>query len=390
MGRLKVSVIGALVVFVLVACSPAPETQVDAASEEAAAATTGGTDVSPEETRDDGGATDEETAEENPTDDGASTEGTAAGAERPELVTDEPEEPVKIAIIAIQNNPFFDQVRRGYDAVAPEIQATGGRADWINAGTEVNVDNVGRAINAAVAQDYDAIAALMPGDGICSFVEQAVAAGVQVAAYNGNANCAEDAGSLFFHGQDLYAAGVRAGELMCEATADLASESEPGQVGILTESFTFQALEERRQGFLDGLEENCPWVTPVSDGVEYQGSVERVASATRDYTTSAENLVGIYVTGGNPFAAAEAVGQAGDSDTVKVIGFDFTAENVEQIRAGNMYAAIDQDPFGQSYDTIVWLYNAVVTGEDPTEEYFVPTTAVVGTQENIDEVAEEA
>jgi ribose transport system substrate-binding protein len=128
-------------------------------------------------------------------------------------------------------------------------------------------------------------------------------------------------------------------------------------------------------------------VTPVNDGVEYQGSADRMASSARDFMTSTKDLVGLYVTGGNPFAAAEAVGQAGKSDSVKVIAFDFTKENVAQIKSGNMYAAIDQDPFGQAYDTIVWLYNAVVTGQKPTPQYFVPTQLVVGTQENIDEVA---
>jgi ABC-type sugar transport system substrate-binding protein len=99
--------------------------------------------------------------------------------------------------------------------------------------------------------------------------------------------------------------------------------------------------------------------------------------------TSTKNLVGIYVTGGNPQVAAQTVASAGKTSTVKVIGFDFTAENVAQIEAGNMYAAIGQDPYGQSYDTIVWLYNALVDKQKPSRDYFIPTAAVVGTQANI-------
>jgi len=310
-----------------------------------------------------------------------------APGERPKIVDQKSDKKVKIAIIAIQNNPFFDQVRKGYDAVKPELEAKGAQVDWINAGTDVTVDNVGRAMSAAVAQQYSAIAALMPGDGICNYVQQAVRGGTKVAAYNGNASCAQSSGSIFFHGQDLKAAGVEAGKLMCKATKDLASAAKPGKVGIETESFTFQALEDRRNGFIEGLKQDCPWVTPVSDGVEYQGSTDRVASATRDFMTATPSLVGVYVTGGNPFVAAKTVGQAGKAANVKVIGFDFTKENVEQIKAGNMYAAIGQDPYGQSYDTIVWLYNAIVTGQQPTPQYFVPTQAVVGTRENIDQVA---
>ncbi len=307
--------------------------------------------------------------------------------ERPPLSTTKPTKPVKIAIIAIENNPFFGQVKTGYDAVKPKIEATGGTVDWINAGTDVTVDSVGDAINAAVVDGYDAVAALMPGDGICTYIRQANAKGVLVAAYNGNASCAQSSGAVFFHGQDLRAAGVQAGKLMCTATKGLAGASKPGVVGVETESFTFQALEERRLGFLDGLKQNCPWVTQSGGGVEYQVSTDRVASVTRDYMTSTKNLVGIYVTGGNPQVAAQTVASAGKTSTVKVIGFDFTAENVDQIKAGNMYAAIGQDPYGQSYDTIVWLYNALVDKQKPSHDYFIPTAAVVGTQANITTVS---
>ena len=307
--------------------------------------------------------------------------------ERPALSTTKPTTPVKIAIIAIENNPFFAQVKAGYDAVRPRVEAAGGTVDWINAGTDVTVDSIGDAINAAVADDYDAIAALMPGDGICTDVRQATAAGVLVAAYNGDASCAQSSGAIFFHGQDLRTAGVQAGKLMCTATEELASPSKPGVVGIETESFTFQAREERRLGFLDGLEQNCPWVTQSGGGVEYQASTDRVASATSDYMTSTTNLVGIYVTGGNPQVAAQTVASAGKTSTVKVIGFDFTADNVAQIKAGNMFAAIGQDPYGQSYDTIVWLYNALVDKQKPSPDYFIPTAAIVGTQANITAVS---
>ncbi|GAA1276225.1 hypothetical protein GCM10009609_44050 [Pseudonocardia aurantiaca] len=308
---------------------------------------------------------------------------TPTQGERPALSTTKPAKPFKIAIIAIENNPFFAQVRTGYDAVKPKIEAAGGTVDWINAGTDVTAPSIGDAVNAAVVDGYDAVAALMPNDGICTNIRQANAKGVLVAAYNGNASCAQSSGALFFHGQDLRAAGVQAGKLMCTATQDLASASKPGAVGVATESFTFQALEERRLGFLAGLEQNCPWLTQSGGGVEYRESTDRVASLTRDYMTSTNNLVGIYVTGGNPQVVAQTVASAGKTSTVKVIGFDFTAENVAQIKAGNMYAAIGQDPFGQSYDTIVWLYNALVDQRKPSPDYFIPTAAVVGTRANI-------
>jgi hypothetical protein len=107
------------------------------------------------------------------------------------LSTAKSTKPAKIAIIAIEDNPFFAQVKTGYDAVKPKIEAAGGTVDRINAVTDVTVDWVGDALNAAVVDGDDAVAALMPGDGICTHIRQANAKGVLVAADNGNASCAQ-------------------------------------------------------------------------------------------------------------------------------------------------------------------------------------------------------
>jgi ribose transport system substrate-binding protein len=309
--------------------------------------------------------------------------------DRPQPTDQEPQDQVEIAMIAIQNNPFFAQVREGFDKAETVLEARGASIEWLTPGTQVTVDTVGQAMDTAAAQGYDGIASLMPGEGICAYIERTVDQGIAVAAYNGDATCAKEAGTLFFHGQDLYAAGQKAAELMCEATEDLASEDNPGKVGITTESFTFQALEERRNGFIDGLKETCPWVTPVNQGVEDEADPQRIASNTRDFMSSTPNLVGIYVTGGNPYAAAQVVNAAGKTDEVKVIAFDFTEQNVEAVRNGSMYALIGQDPFGQAYDTLIWLYNYVVTDEKPTPKYFMPTDLQVMTKDNIDKVLEQ-
>ena len=133
-----------------------------------------------------------------------------------------------------------------------------------------------------------------------------------VAAYNGNAR-ARRLGNLFFHGQDLRAAGEEAGKADVRGDEDLASDSKPGCVGIETESFTFQALEERRLGFIDALKENCPWVTRPETGSNTRA--RRTAWPQRLVTTSRppRTWSGIYVTGGNPQVAAQTVASAGRS-----------------------------------------------------------------------------
>jgi ribose transport system substrate-binding protein len=294
--------------------------------------------------------------------------------------------PVKIAVIGIVNNPFWAQVKQGADRAAAVLKARGVDVLFVDAGNQVTVPAVGNAIDAQVASGVDAIASLVPGDGICAHIKKAVSKHVAFATINGDARCAQNAGALFFHGQDLYNAGVKAAQLMCGATASLAGKSKPGKVGISTEQFAFQALELRRKGFIAGLKKNCPWITPVNQGVEDKADPLTIQANAKSFIASTPNLVGIYMTGGNPYVAANEICAEKKQAAIKMIAFDFTTENAVAIKKGCLTAAIGQDPFGQSYDSIMYLYNWVVAHKKPSAKYFIPTTAVVGTRANIDKV----
>jgi ribose transport system substrate-binding protein len=293
---------------------------------------------------------------------------------------------VKIAVIGIVNNPFWDQVKQGADRAAAVLKARGADVLFVDAGNQVTVPAVGNAIEAQVAGGADGIASLVPGDGICTYIKQAVSKHVAFATINGDATCSHKAGSLFFHGQDLYKAGVKAGQLMCKSTASLASNSKPGKVGISTEQFAFHALELRRMGFIAGLEKNCPWVTPVNNGVQDEANPRTILANVKNFVRSTPNLVGVYMTGGNPYVAANEICAEKKQRSIKMVAFDFTTENAVAIKKGCLTAAIGQDPFGQSYDSIMYLYNWIVAHKRPSAKYFIPTMTVVGTQANINKV----
>jgi ABC-type sugar transport system substrate-binding protein len=277
-------------------------------------------------------------------------------------------------------------VKQGADRAAAVLRTRGADVLFVDAGNQVTVPAVGNAIDAQVGSGVDAIASLVPGDGICTYIKNAVSKHVAFATINGDATCSRKAGSLFFHGQDLYKAGVKAAQLMCKATASLASTSNPGKVGISTEQFAFHALELRRKGFVAGLEKNCPWVTPVNQGVEDKADPIKIRANVKNFVASAPDLVGIYMTGGNPYVAANEICAEKKQRSIKMVAFDFTTENAVAIKKGCLTAAIGQDPFGQSYDSIMYLYNWVVAHKKPSSKYFIPTMAVVGTQANIDKV----
>ncbi|WP_370325538.1 sugar ABC transporter substrate-binding protein [Euzebya sp.] len=328
----------------------------------------------------DTGAT-EAPATEEPTDDGEGTESAdAAGgefiADRPVPTDETPEEEVQIAMIGFSNNPYWVVVQSGVEAANEVLAERNGSVEWIVAGANIDVATVDSAIRAAAAQGYDGIGFFIAGEGNCQAIEDLTAEGLVLGAYNTQLECVEEAGGIINYAQAQYEAGQRAAEEMIAMTGG------EGTVGIITSQFTAPGAEQRRTGFIDGLEGSG--LTPVNEGVEARDSASDTFSAAQNFIQSNDDLVGIYATAGGPFGAAQAVEEAGLSEDITVIGFDITPENLEVLRDGSMDALIGQDAFGQGYNVAIELYNAAVTGEGP-DEVIQDAFSPVVTRDNLDQ-----
>jgi ribose transport system substrate-binding protein len=285
---------------------------------------------------------------------------------------------VKIALLSFGNNPFWEPVEAGAVAAAEKLADRGATVDYIVMGATLDVPTIITAIESAVTQGYDAIGVVPLADGACPAIEAAVNQGVPVATFIAEGTCSEDAGSLFFHGQDGFSAGEIAGATMAEQIGCT------GTVGVITGSFGVQIHEDRRLGFETALAEACPDVV-IAPAVENADDAGRAQSISSDFMTAYPDLAGIYVTAGGPFGAAQAVEQAGKAGKVKVISFDFVPETVDLVRAGVISATIGQDPFGEGYNTAILLFNYLVDGVAP-DIYFIPVVSEVLTAENADEI----
>jgi methyl-accepting chemotaxis protein/ribose transport system substrate-binding protein len=51
-----------------------------------------------------------------------------------------------------------------------------------------------------------------------------------------------------------------------------------------------------------------------------------------------------------------------------LVSFDHSKAVFDYIRKGIIFAAIGQDPFGQGYDPIVYMYNELLTGKNLVSE----------------------
>jgi ABC-type sugar transport system substrate-binding protein len=290
-------------------------------------------------------------------------------------VDKQPAKALKIAVLGLENNPFWIPVKEGALKANEELKPYNATVEWIVPGDQHTAEVFGAAIEAAIAQEYDAIATVAGDAGVAPFIDKAVEAGIPVATFN--SETATPNKRMFFVGADLYKQGEAAGKAMGEAL------NGKGKVAIITGFFAVEAHELRRKGFEEYLAKNYP-------GIEVVGSVENNDKAdiaftqAQDFMASNPDLAGIYVTAGGPFGAAKAVEDAGKTGVVKVVSFDFVDETMTYVQKGVIYGTIGQDPYAQGHDPAIRLFNYLVGGVVP-ECGRMLTAADLVTKDNIDQ-----
>jgi ABC-type sugar transport system substrate-binding protein len=285
------------------------------------------------------------------------------------------DKPMKIAVLGLENNPFWIPVKEGTLKAAEELKPYGVTVDWIVPGDQHTADVFGAAIEAAIAQEYDGIATVAGDGGVAPFIDKAVAAGIPVATFN--SETATPNGRAFFVGADLYLQGETACTAMAEAIGG------KGKVAIITGFFAVEAHELRRTGFVDKCKADFPDIEIVGE-VENTDKGDIAYTQAQDFMSANPDLAGIYVTAGGPFGAAAAVEDAGKTGKVQLVSFDFVDETMEFVKKGVIYATIGQDPFAQGHDPAVRLFNMIVGQIYPTCGRLV-TRADVVTKDNIDQ-----
>lgn len=276
------------------------------------------------------------------------------GAVQP--VAQRPKRPLRIAVLGLESSPFWIPVKAGAHRAGQELASRGVTVDWIVPGELHTAEVFGRAIDAAVAKQYDAIATIAGDAGVAAYIDRAVHAGIPVATYNSETDTPND--RLFFVGADSYAQGKTAGALMCKLVGPA------GKVGIITGFFAVEAHQLRVKGFEDALHAGCPQSVVVGR-VENQDKAEIAYQEAKDFMTAHADLGGIIAIAGSPFGAARAVDEAGKAGKVHLVTFDAVDETMDYVEKGVIDATIGQDPDAQGHDPAVRLYNYLVAGQLP-------------------------
>ena len=179
-------------------------------------------------------------------------------------------------------------------------------------------------------------------------------------------------------GTDSFLEGKKCAQIMakyCKEKGDLAI--------IITVSLAISNLELRYKGFLTIIKENFPEMNIIKV-FEAKGDKDKAYEFTKSIIKNHKNLKGIYVAGssmGPP--AAKGILDSDKSDEIKLICHDTDEEIINFIKKDVITATVLQDPIAQGYDSIIHMYNHLVSNWRPTQPRLLSFMDVVN-KENYD------
>jgi ribose transport system substrate-binding protein len=159
---------------------------------------------------------------------------------------------------------------------------------------------------------------------------------------------------------DNLTAAALAAEKMVELTGG------EGKIALIVHDQTSVTGIERRDGFVEYIEENAPNMEIVA--TQYGGGDHlestNLATAIMEGTP---DLVGIYgANEGSAIGVVNAVKELDKAGDIVVIGFDSGQAQIDAIRDGTMAGAITQNPVGIGYETVKAAVDAL-NGEELPE-----------------------
>jgi ABC-type sugar transport system substrate-binding protein len=248
-----------------------------------------------------------------------------------------PPEAIKIGFVThVLGNPFIQQIIDGANAAAEDLnvdlQVTGPEGG--------DADAQLKAVQTLVASGVQGVATSVPGETMSSALNEIVDSGTPIVQFNLLVTSVKAP----YVGERSVESGRILGQKVVEK---LGGASATGTV-IIGNCFPgFPVLENRAKGVQESLK--------AAPGLEILGPFDVKVAANENYAAwealltanpDAKALVGLCA----PDIASLGKLQAANASTPFVSGgYDLTAENLAEIKAGNAYVSLGQTPFMQGY-----------------------------------------
>lgn len=249
-------------------------------------------------------------------------------------------------------NPFWVVVIKGMEDACSLLEAD---CAWL-ADPVDNVDDMAGYWDDALARDNDGIGTTVPNpEVIRDGVNRAAEAGLPVIVFNTadpNAGTPDALPTLFYIGANEFLGGRSNAQAVLAAADAAGTEITKGVCPI--QEVGHSGLEARCAGVRSVFEEAG---IPL-DGLTINNDVTESAGILADYFSANADANAAFMLGPNPSSSLNLYIQengvmAGD---IFATTHDTSSEIYEMIQEGYLIQAIDQQPYLQGFETIMWLY----------------------------------
>lgn len=264
---------------------------------------------------------------------------------------------------------FFNQINEGAQKAA---DASGDKLVIFNANNDASAQN--SAIENYIQQKVDGlIVVAIDVNGIMPAVKQASDAGIPVVAIDA---VLPDGPQKSQIGVDNGKAGADMGAYFLDyVKKNMGGKAKVGIVGALNSYI--QNL--RQKGFEDAIKSDGIETSGVVDGQNIQ---DNALAAAENLITGNPDMTAIYATGEPALLGAIAAVQSqGKQDSIKVFGWDLTAQAISGLDDGYVVAVVQQDPAGEGKAAVEALAK-LTAGQSVEKSISVPITIV--TKDNVE------
>ena len=233
------------------------------------------------------------------------------------------------------------------------------------------------AIDGLISSGYDGIGiSVDDGQTVIEPINRAIAKGIQVITWDSDAPKSKRA---CFYGVDNVKGGQKQADIMNKLLA-----GKTGNVWIMSGLPSAPNLQDRLRGVKMNLNKNLT----IAGTSFCDEDIAKGVTETENVLRSHPDLIGFIIVGAWPLLASPgalprltARAKAG----LKVVGFDYVAQELPFIQNGTVTATVGQDYWGWGYQSVQILYNLIKGKKYPD---FVPQRIPVVDQSNVADYVE--
>jgi len=258
-----------------------------------------------------------------------------------------------IAFISPLDNDFWYAVRKGVLYAKKELSKKNVVIDFYGLEQDVG-PKIRESFKEAVKNGVSGI--IVPGfdPELVEMVEDAYKKNIPVMTFN--ADFQVKSKRIAYFGPDINSTGIAGARIVIKA---LKGKGEIAFFGCKQDVFgRDDTLAELKK--FKGIK--------VVSQAQCADSIDDSYTLAKDLLLKNENIRAIFALGIGLLGVIRAVEELGKAGEILIMSCFYNKEIAEYIEKGVICAAISHDPFGQAHDSIIHLYNMLVTGHKPENE----------------------